>query len=145
MRPVSFYIMMFFLVIEFCFLGEFGSARGFWASAFTLLPLSTMFFLSVETTLLLELSCFKGDGFSLVWFDAATTADFLRYACPEFPLIEGGCCGCYCLSLFSSTRLALWFRLVPVPVPPEESLWPAETLSLRLLGSSWEGGLWTVW
>ena len=140
MGPVSFYITILFLVIEFCFLGEFGSGRVFWASAFPLLLLSLMFFLSVETTLLLELSCFKGDGFSLVWFDA-TTADFLRYACPEFPLMVGGCCGCYCLSLFSSTRLALWFLFVPVPVPPEESLWPAETLSLLLLGSGWEGSL----
>ena len=130
---------MFFLVIEFCFFGEFGSPRGFWASAFPLLLLSLMFFLSVETTLLLELSCFKGDGFSLVWFDA-TAADFLRYPCPEFPLMAGGCC-CDCLSLFSSTRLALGFLFVPVPVPPEESLWPAETLSLLLLGSGWEGSL----
>ena len=141
MGPVSFYITILFLVIEFCFLGEFGSGRVLWASAFTLLPLSTMFFLSVETTLLLELSYFKGDCFSLVWFDA-TTADFLRYPCPEFPLMAGGCCGGYCFSLFSSTRLALWFLFVPVPVPPEDSLWPAEVLSLRLvLGSGWEGSL----
>jgi hypothetical protein len=99
-----------------------------------------MFLLSVEATLLLEFSCFKGEVFSLVaWLDG--TADFLRYPCLEFlPVVGcGGCC-CYCLSLFSTIRLALWFLFVPVPVPPEESLWPAETLSLLLLmASCWDG------
>jgi hypothetical protein len=97
-----------------------------------------MFLLSVETTLLLEFSCFKGEVFSLAWLDDGT-ADFLRYPCLEFlPVVGGGCC--YCLSLFSSIRLPFWFLFVPVPVPPEESLWPADTLSLLLLvASCWDG------
>lgn len=51
-----------------------------------------MFLLSVETTLLLEFSCFKGEVFSLAWLDDGTV-DFLRYPCLEFLPVVGGC-GC---------------------------------------------------
>ena len=51
-----------------------------------------MFLLSVDATLLLELSCFKGEVFSLAWLDGI--ADFLRYPWPEFLLLVGGG-GCY--------------------------------------------------